>query len=92
MAPDDPSRFSAAIPDFRDGGQVERDGLALVHKDEVVLPAEEARAQIAPVELGADGRMHLDFGVEVVVVGGIPEADKVALEERLWSALDTALG
>lgn len=92
MASGDPHRFTVEVPAFRDGGMVERDGLALVHEGEVVIAAEEARAQIRPVELGAGDRVHLDFGVEVIVVGGIPEADKLALEERLWSALDTALG
>jgi hypothetical protein len=89
---DDGMIVRAEVPEFRDGGQVERDGLALLHKDEVVIPAEEARAQIASVEPGADGRMHLSFGVEVVVVGGIPEEEMVALEERLWNAFDTAFG
>jgi hypothetical protein len=92
MASGDPQHFTAEVPAFRDGGLVERDGLALLHKDELVIPAEEARAQITPVELAAGDRVHLDFGVEVVVVGGIPEAEKVALEERLWSAFDAAIG
>jgi hypothetical protein len=85
-------RFTVEVPAFREGGLVQNDGLAVVHKGEVVVPAEDAQADVRPVELGSDADMHLDFGIEVVVMGGIPEQEKRALEARVWNALDSALG
>ena len=89
--PDVP-RFTVDVPAFREGGLVQNDGLALVHKDEVIVPAEGARADVEPVELASAGTVHLSFGIEVVMVGGIPEEEKVALEERIWQSLDSAIG
>jgi hypothetical protein len=85
-------RSTVDVPAFREGGLVQSDGLALVHKDEVIVPADQARAEIQPVELAGGDTIHLSFGIEVVFVGAIPEEDKVALEDRIWLSFESAIG
>ena len=78
---------------FQQGGRVERTGIALVHEGEEIRPAPGSAAAIGPASSRVDdGRaVHLYFPVEVHVNGGIPEADRRDLEQRIWTALDGAL-
>jgi hypothetical protein len=75
------------------GGRVERTGIALVHEGEEIRPAPGAEAVIGPpvARAGDDRAVHMYFPVEVHVAGGIPEAERRELEQRIWSALDGAL-
>jgi len=81
------------VPAFEHGGRVERTGIALVHEGEEIRPAPGSAAMIgtAPARIDDGRAVHLYFPVEIHVTAGIPEADRRDIEQRIWTALDSAL-
>jgi len=74
------------------GTVVERTGIALVHEGEtIVRPAPGSEAGLKPVGVQQGSDVHFYFPIEVVVVGGISEADKQELEDRIFRSLHEAL-
>lgn len=76
---------------FQQGGRVERTGIALVHEGEEIRPAPGSGAVITPARMDDGRAVHLYFPVEVHVAGGVHEADRREIEQRVWEALDRAL-
>jgi hypothetical protein len=77
----DPRRDPAAAPL---GGMVERTGLALVRRGELVLPAEGSEAEVALAEQDARHEIHVHLPVVIEVVG---ETDALAAERAADNAL-----
>ncbi len=84
---------TAGTPGEENATVVERTGIALVHEGEtIVRPAPGSEASLKPMHTRQGSDVHFYFPVEVVVVGGIPEADKQELEARIFESLHRALG
>ena len=77
------------VPRFAAGGFVRETGLAIVHEGEYIKPApgSEAEIETAPATQGV---INYYFPVEVVIVG-LPEEERVAMETRIWENLGDAL-
>jgi hypothetical protein len=73
------------------GVRVKADGLVVVHKHELVIPAAGSEAVTEPVALGAQTVINYYFPVEIVIVGGLPEEEHRAIQARLWEKLGDAL-
>lgn len=71
---------------------VERTGLAVVHRGEKIFAALGSEAQLELADAPSGGEVHFYFPVEVHVIGGIPEEEKQALEDRIWQSLHSAMG
>lgn len=80
-----------SIRSFRAGGRVRETGLAVVHKDEVVLPAPGSEAVIEPVMAGESVVINYYFPVEIVVVGDLQEEHHRAIESRICRRLCEAM-
>jgi hypothetical protein len=89
MATDRDSGAGAAA--FQTGIRVKEAGLAILHKDEVVVPAPGSEAVTEPVALGAQTVINYYFPVEIVIVGGLPEEEHQAIQARLWEKFGEAL-
>lgn len=82
----------AFIPGFAVGGVVRETGIALVHEGEWIVPAPGSAASIEPAGPGAGGpTLEVRFPVEVVVAGALSEADREAIEQRIFNSLADAL-
>ncbi|HKO43860.1 MAG TPA: hypothetical protein VJU84_11340 [Pyrinomonadaceae bacterium] len=79
------------IPAFQAGGLVRETGIALVHEGEFIMPAPGSEATIEPAEMSTQGEVNYYFPVEVVIVGSLPEAEREAIEARIWERLNDAL-
>ena len=92
MARHDPEDRVAFIPGFAVGGVVRETGIALVHEGEWILPAPGSAARLEPADPAAAGpTVEVRFPVEVVVAGALSEADREAIEQRIFSSLADAL-
>lgn len=78
------------LPMFQSGGFVKETGLAVVHEGEYIMPAPGSEAMIEPARMMSQGVVNYYFPVEVVVVGGLPEEEKAAIEARIWESLGDA--
>lgn len=79
------------IPSFQTGGRVRETGIALVHEGEYIMPAPGSEAEIEPAEMTTRGVINYYFPVEIVIVGSLPEAEREAIEMRIWEKLSDAL-
>lgn len=82
-------------PDLGGAARVERSGIALVHEDELIVPAPGAAADLGPTaaepDRGGPTEVHYWFPVQVEVVGlDGPTADAVVA--RVFDELATELG
>jgi hypothetical protein len=66
------------------GGVVERTGLALVRRGELILPAEGSEAEVTLAEQDARHEIHVHLPVVIEVVG---ERDALAVERVADNAL-----
>jgi hypothetical protein len=87
--PDNFESDEMIIPKFAEGGLVRETGLALVHEGEYIMPAPGSEALIEPVQMG--GAINYYFPVEIIIVGSLPEAEREAIEARIWEKLHEAL-
>jgi hypothetical protein len=88
--PDESDFEVKVIPAFQAGGVVKETGIALVHEGEYIVPAPGSEATIEAAML-PDAVVNYYFPVEIVIVGSLPEEERAALEERIWSSLGEAL-
>ena len=88
---DEDSFESIKIPGFQAGGLVRETGIALVHEGEFIMPAPGSESTVEPAEMSAQGEVNYYFPVEVVIVGSLPEAEREAIEARIWERLNDAL-
>lgn len=91
MARFDRDREVAFIPGFATGGIVRETGIALVHEGEWIVPAPGSEARLEPADLAAGPALEVRFPVEVVVAGALSEAEREAIEQRIFGALTEAL-
>ena len=80
------------IPEFKIGGRVDKTGLALVHEGEKIIPAPDARAEIA--EYGEPNTQRVNnfyFPVEIEIVGDISKEQIKEIENRIYKQLVDAL-
>lgn len=87
--PDDFDSMEINIPAFQTGGRVRETGLALVHEGEYIMPASGSEAMIEPAQMS--GVINYYFPVEIIIVGSLPEAEREAIESRIWEKLHEAL-
>jgi hypothetical protein len=87
--PDDFDSMEMNIPAFQTGGRVRETGIALVHEGEYIMPAPGSEAVIEPAQMG--GVINYYFPVEIIIVGSLPEAEREAIESRIWEKLHEAL-
>ncbi len=82
-----------ALPGFQAGGRVERDGLAVVHKDEYIIPAPGSKATIVPDTEGMlQGQViNYYFPVEVEVVGALSNTEMERVAQYMYDQLNSAL-
>lgn len=78
-----------------DAARVERSGIALVHEGELIVPAPDAVAGLAPSDIGGDDggprEVHYWFPVQVEVVG-LDDATTGAVVARVFDELGRELG
>lgn len=74
------------IPAFQMGGLVKEDGLAVVHKNEYIIPAPGSEAVIESVEM-SNQVINYYFPVEIVIVGSLPEEEREMMEASIWEKL-----
>jgi hypothetical protein len=89
--PNDLESYGMEVPTFASGGLVKETGLAVVHEGEYIMPDPGSKAEIGPGDISGQGVINFYFPVEVVIVGTLPEAEKAALEARIWESLGDAL-
>ena len=85
------TRDQIRVPAFQAGGLVKETGLALVHKDEYIVPAPGSAAAIEPAELTGQTVINYYFPIEIVVVGALSHADHQEIQARVWERLSDAL-
>jgi hypothetical protein len=78
------------LPMFQSGGLVKETGLAVVHKDEYIMPARGSEAVIEPAQMMTEGVVNYYFPVEVVIVGALSEEEHAAIEARVWRSFGDA--
>ena len=66
-------------------------GLAIVHEGEYIKPAPGSEAVIETAPVTSQGVINYYFPVEVVIVGSLPEEERMSLEARIWESLGDAL-
>ena len=71
--------------------RVEEDGLAVVHQGELIVPAAGAEAVLRAVAAGGPAVVNYYFPIELVIVGELPEEERLAIEGRIWEKLSDAL-
>jgi hypothetical protein len=71
--------------------RVRRTGIALVHEGEYILPAPGAEAGMDAGGGGTPREVHYHFPVELVIVGTLSDAEREAIESRIWEHLADAL-
>ena len=75
--------------DGADGSVVRETGLALVHQGEQIVAPQNARASI---ERSSDGLVvNYYFPIEIIIAGSLPEAEREAIEARVWEILSDAI-
>jgi len=79
------------VPRFAGGGFVRETGLAIVHEGEYITPAPGSEAVIETAPGATQGVINYYFPVEVVIVGSLPEEERMSLETRIWESLGDAL-
>ena len=79
------------VPTFAGGGLVRETGLAIVHEGEYIIPAPGSEATIESAPAMSEGVVNYYFPVEVVIVGSLPEEERIGLEARIWENLGDAL-
>jgi hypothetical protein len=79
------------MPRFAGGGFVRETGLAIVHEGEYIMPAPGSEADIEAAPSTSQGVINYYFPVEIVVVGSLPEEERMSLEARIWESLGDAL-
>lgn len=79
------------IPAFQAGGLVRETGIALVHEGEYIMPAPGSEAVIEPAQMSDQSEINYYFPVEIVIVGGLPEAEREAIEAGIWERLGEEL-
>jgi hypothetical protein len=89
MAADRESR--AGIPAPHGGVRVKEGGLAIVHKDEFILPAAGSEAVLEPVSVSGAAVVNYYFPVEIVIVGSLPEEQHQEIQARIWEKFGDAL-
>ena len=82
-----------ALPGFQAGGRVERSGLAVVHKDEYIIPAPGSEASIVPDMDGMQQGQVINyyFPVEVEVVGTLSNVEMERVAQYMYDQLNNAL-
>ena len=75
------------LPAFQSGGVVRETGIALVHEGEFIMPAPGSEATIDPLQTSTGGEVNYYFPVEIVFAGSLPEAERQAIESRIWERL-----
>jgi hypothetical protein len=88
----DETESELMVPTFQMGGFVRETGLAIVHEGEYIMPAPGSEAAIDSGPSTTAGVVNYYFPVEVVLVGGLPEEERAAIEARIWESLGDALG
>jgi hypothetical protein len=76
---------------FASGSIVRETGLAVVHENERILPAPGSQAAVEPAGRNLPGAVEYSFPVEIVVVGGLSDAERERIEAGIWARLATAL-
>ena len=79
------------VPTFAAGGLVRETGLAIVHEGEYIIPAPGSEATIESGPGNTEGVVNYYFPVEIVIVGSLPEEERIGLEARIWENLGDAL-
>lgn len=67
---------------------VDEAGLALLHKGDKVVAAEDSQAVLST---RPGGHVAYHFPIHVVVVGDLEEETKCEIENRIWAKLNSAL-
>lgn len=80
------------VPGFRQGGRVDRTGIALVHEGEYILPSPGSEAAIsAAAPSGGDQVINYYFPVSIEVVGTLTEEQLKQVTDTVFDALDSEL-
>jgi hypothetical protein len=79
------------VDGYQAGGRVKETGLAVVHKDEYIVPAAGSEAVIEKVELRDQTVINYYFPVEIVVAGSLSEEEHDAIQAGIWEKLSDAL-
>ena len=83
------TRDQVEVPAYEAGGLVKETGLAVVHKDEYIVPAAGSEAVIEPVGLSGQSVINYYFPVEIVIMGGLPDEEHQAIQARhIWERFE----
>ena len=91
MAENDNAKDAVELPKYQAGGFVKETGLAVVHKDEFIMPAPGSEAVIEPGQMMTQGVVNYHFPVEVHIVGSLCECELERIEKRIWKSFGDAM-
>lgn len=89
MSADDPG--VAGPSSVGDAAVVRETGLAVVHEGERIIAAAGASAIIDGGTGGGGVTVNYYFPIEIIVAGSLPEAEREAIEARVWEGLSDAI-
>ena len=80
------------VPEFQEGGRVERSGIALVHEGEYIMPAPGSEAQITADDQANGTVINYYFPVEIEVIGALSDEQIRRVTEYVFDELSRELG